>query len=343
MKKDRLFYLVVFALLVCLMPLGALAGDLAAVPVEGDVITPSDYAEEANWLALAQNPEMPVDIFVLYPTAWSRLEDEPVLCAIDRLEMQERAQAFLDTHASAFTTLGNVFAPLYRQLDAAFLLALPQEEQLPYIKGAPKTDVLAAFEYYWEHYNNGRPFVLVAHSQGSTMAKELLFDYMRDRPEIMEQMVAAYVIGYSVTQAELDANPHVRFAEGPDDTGVIISYNTEAPEIGGESTTWLEGSVAINPISWSRGEELAPVSDSLGSMVSVDGEYTKVEHLADARVDTGRGVVVCESVDPAVYSVPEAMRSIFPEGVYHSMDIPFYYFNLRENAENRINHYLGTH
>ena len=28
-------------------------------------------------------------------------------------------------------------------------------------------------------------------------------------------------------------------------------------------------------------------------------------------------------------------------GIYHSFDIPFYYYNLRQNAENRANKFLG--
>ena len=54
---------------------------------------------------------------------------------------------------------------------------------------------------------------------------------MKDHPEVYSRMIAAYVIGNPVTQASLDNNPHLKFATGPDDTGVIISYNTEAPNV----------------------------------------------------------------------------------------------------------------
>ena len=47
-------------------------------------------------------------------------------------------------------------------------------------------------------------------------------------------MIAAYAIGFSITTDDLAANPSLRFAEGADDTGVIVSWNTEGPQNKGE-------------------------------------------------------------------------------------------------------------
>lgn len=313
----------------------------AAPPAEGDDITPTDYANPDNWMVVSEAPALPVDVFCLYPTTYSPGAGEGLVADIGHEGMRQGALVWMAEKASAFETAGNFFAPYYRQLDAGYLLSLPREEQDRYIRGVPKTDALAAFDYYIQNFNESRPFLLVSHSQGSSMSKEILFDYLKENPDVAERMVAAYVIGYSVTQQELDANPHVDFAEGPDDTGVIISYNTEAPGMEGDNTVWLEGSVAINPISWTRTDAAAPAEESLGSLLTVDGELTPMDHLADARVDTERGVVVCGSVDVETYSMPEEARAIFPKGVYHGYDIPFYYYNLRQNAENRVAQYLA--
>ena len=35
-------------------------------------------------------------------------------------------------------------------------------------------------------------------------------------------MSAAYVIGYAITTDDLEANPAMKFADGADDTGVIV-------------------------------------------------------------------------------------------------------------------------
>ena len=64
------------------------------------------------------------------------------------------------------------------------------------------------------------------------MQSFVLSEYMKAHPEYLERMVAAYVVGYSITEDFLKANPHLKFAEGADDTGVIISYNTEGQETG---------------------------------------------------------------------------------------------------------------
>jgi len=125
----------------------------------------------------------------------------------------------------------NIYAPYYRQADAVYTLNLPLEEQDSIIGGIPKTDVFTAFDYYIKNHNNGRSFILAGHSQGSNVLVYLLSEYMKENPKVYARMIAAYVIGYSITEDYLTKNPHLKFAEGPDDTGVIISYNTEAPEV----------------------------------------------------------------------------------------------------------------
>ena len=93
----------------------------------------------------------------------------------------------------------------------------------------------------------------------------LLSEYMKTHPEVYSRMIAAYSIGYSITKDFLAKNPHLKFAEGPADTGVIISYNTEAPTIEGTSLLVLPGAIAINPITWTREEIPATVEQNLGS------------------------------------------------------------------------------
>jgi len=64
-------------------------------------------------------------------------------------------------------------------------------------------------------------------------------------------MIAAYVIGYPVTAQILADNPHLKFTEGMDDTGVIISYNTQAPDVELGVNPVLSGltGLVINPIT----------------------------------------------------------------------------------------------
>lgn len=345
MKKiARIAALLLLTALIAAGCASAPDGGSEAPPRQGDSIEPSDYADRGNWLSIAEQPEKPVDVFYLYPTAWTRQDGQPYVSAIDDASMRERAPFVFETQASAYEDAGNVFAPYYRQLDAGYLLSLPLEEQEPFAYGVPYTDVVAAFEYYLEHYNDGRPFILAGHSQGSDMVKCLLIDYMNDHPDVYERMVAAYVVGYSITQQELDEHHHLAFAEGPDDTGVIVSYNTEAPEIGGESPVALPDSVAINPLTWTRGDEPAPAEANLGSRFYDEaGGYEDVVGFADATVDLERGTVICSAADIDEFSPQGDASSLFPKGVYHASDYAFYYHNLRKNAVTRAQSYLFAH
>jgi hypothetical protein len=122
---------------------------------------------------------------------------------------------------------------------------------------------------------------------------------------------------------------------------VIISYNTEAPTIAAANPVVLPGAIAINPITWTRSEELAPASASLGSWLpDAQGVFGKVEHYADAQVDLERGVVVTSAPDVSVWS--PGGPGHFPAGVYHSYDYPFYYFDLQANAKLRVDTYLAA-
>lgn len=295
------------------------------------------YSQPELWMKLPKAIDKEVDVFYLYPTSWAKADpSEPDICAIDNPSMVKGANAAYARQATAFEPVGNVYAPYYRQADAVYALALPPDEREALIAGIPATDAEAAFDYYLKHYNHGRPFLLVGHSQGAQILTLLLSGYLREHPKVYERMIAAYIIGYSVTTDYLQENPHLRFAEGPDDTGVIVSYNTLGPNVALEDAPFLlSGAVAINPINWKLDETLATTDEGLGSyMPDEDGVFHQVPQYADAHVDTSLGVVVCNTADDS------QLFLAFGPGIYHSYDIPFYYFNLRANAANRTEKFL---
>ncbi|MBX9034544.1 DUF3089 domain-containing protein [Gordonibacter massiliensis (ex Traore et al. 2017)] len=300
---------------------------------------PVDYADPAYWVSRPSETPLPVDVFYFYPTSWYKVsDDESNLCAIDNEIMRETAPAVFEEQATAFETAGNVFAPYYRQIDAAYYLGESKINQMKLMSGAPLLDAFAALDYYFEHCNEGRPFILAGHSQGSNLLEYVLTGYMNEHPELKERMVAAYLIGYGVMKntGYLTGSNAFKFAEGPDDTGVVISYNTEAPEIEGTNPVTEPGALNINPITWTRTSETAPASASKGARIGgVD-----VGPLADATVDRARGAVICSTVDPDEHS---SANGVFPRGVYHAQDYAFYYYDLRANAELRAATYLARH
>lgn len=311
----------------------------------GETIQASDYSKANNWLAEPTEITSQADVFMLYTTAYAQKnKNTSPIAKIDNDSMRAGAQVFLASQGSAFETSGNIFAPYYRQLDANWLLSKSKEEQNQYVDGVPKADVMAAFDYYIKHKNNNRPFILVGHSQGARLIKSIMYDYFKKNPGVSNRMIAAYVLGQSVTQQEMNDNPQVKFATGPDDTGVVVSYNTVAPDFTGELPTWDQGALAINPINWRTDATPATAAENLGSYIRNDsGDYTKVMNFADATVDPARGLVISSIADKAKYEMPESTRKLYPAGSYLNNDISFYYYNLQQNAENREAQYFATH
>lgn len=303
-----------------------------------------DYGRPEHWLSLPTNLTKEVDVFYLYPTAWYKRDPaEPNFCAIDNPVMLAGSRSAFNRQATAFETAGNIYAPYYRQADAAYTLSMPENERWEVIASTPAKDATAAFDYYTKHHNNGTPFILVGHSQGSNVLLLLLKDYMLDHPDVYARMVCAYVIGYPVTAEFLQANRHLKFAEGPDDTGVIVSFNTQSPSVapGGNFVVADNIGLVINPINWKRDETPASETENLGSYMPVDnlGNFGRIPNFADARINLAKGVIECTSVDENTMFELSGSLGL---GVYHSFDIPFYYYNLRENAENRIHKFMNA-
>jgi len=303
-------------------------------PVENVVAT--DYSIASHWLSIPATV-YPVDIFYLYPTSWSNSDSLPAICAIDDTSMLRMAPQSFAKQATAFETVGNVYAPFYRQYNNSAV------NRMNGIAGIPTMDGTAAFDYYIKNFNHGRPYIIVSHSQGSNVASSILSSYMAANPEVYSRMIAAYVIGFPITKEYLANYPHLKFAKDSVDTGVIISYNTESSVMTGINPVLygLVGEV-INPINWRTDETLATKAEGLGSLLPQlpNPVWTEVPQYADAQIDTTRGVLVCSTAEEAYIALINAGAGF--TGIYHPFDIPFYYYNLRQNAANRANIFLNN-
>jgi hypothetical protein len=335
------------------------AGHLAAAPPSrtsspsgrtSETTAPApDYARASNWLSKPSSlhPSKRVDVFFLYPTTYQQpTPSDPMVCSADDLQMRTGAQAAFSRTASVFAPDTNIFAPYYRQA-AIQVLELPLDQQQAIVGGAPTTDALSAFDYYIKHLNHGRPFILAGHSQGSNIMINLMAEYMGKHPKVYKRMIAAYVPGYSITPQYLAQNKELKFAKNANDTQVIISYNTVAPTTLIPDPVVLPGAMAINPITWTRSETTATASRNLGG-ISLDGNgypvlnskmrRKRVLGFADARIDTATGELICSTVNTATLDPGNGMVAT---GIFHNYDYPFYYFDLRANAGNRIRRYLA--
>lgn len=298
-----------------------------------------DYSKSENWMKIPETADKEVDTIYLYPTVYGTLSEmEEDIADIDDISMHIMALYSAANQASVFEESCNVYAPYYRQFTVDSLLDIIENcpEALPYLASK---DLYPMLDYYFENLNEGRPFILAGHSQGSVWLTVILEDYMKEHPQYYKNMVAAYVIGYSVTEDYLAKNPHLKFAQKAEDIGVIISYNTEG--IGNKeqyNCVVKEGAVSINPINWKTDETYASTEENLGSL---DTDGTIIDHYADASVDTQRGVVICESVkNPLI--LQEALEKYFGTESFHLQDYSLYYRNLQKNVADRVAAFLES-
>lgn len=281
-----------------------------------------DYSNIDNWMFLPEENKKAVDTIYLYPSAYGisgEVTDD--IADIDDVNMRLMAIYYASSQASVFEESTNLYAPYYRQFTVNSLVDMIEEspESLPYIASK---DIYNMLDYYFENCNEGRPFILAGHSQGSVWLTVVLEDYMKTHPEYYERMVAAYVIGYSVTNEYLDKNPHLNFAKTSDDTGVIISYNTEGP---GNKDAYncvvKKGAISINPINW-----------------KLDDTYA-TNGVDDAQIDEERGVIICTSRgNPPELKV--ALKDYFGEDSLHLYDYDLYATELKKNVAERIDKFM---
>lgn len=295
--------------------------------------TGTDYRKKENWL-VAEDTGKAVDVIYFYPTTFRKAsKDAPDIGDIDDAGMRAGAQAVFANHATVFKEDCNLYAPFYRQVSAEYALTLQERDGDALFHYCASQDPAKALDYYFSHDNHGKPFILAGHSQGARILLMLLSDYMKKHPAYRKRMIAAYVIGYSVTARYLEANPHLKFAQGAEDVGVIVSYNTEGPgNQNAANAVVTQGAISINPINWKRDETYAAACENEGSLIGGN----RTTNFADARVDLKRGVVLCTSVDPAVYAMAAPADRLFGPESYHSRDYDFYCWNLRENVKQRI-------
>ena len=205
----------------------------------------------------------------------------------------------------------------------------------------PYEDITAALDYYFENYNNGRPFIIASHSQGSAINSLVMKTYFKEHPDYYKRMVASYMIGFSLTKDLLKDNPHLKCATGEADTGVIVSWNTEGKlnvEQNAKNVVVMPGAISINPLNWKLDDTYAPASENKGSLIIDEkaGTVSIGDIGADAQVNIERGVVVtntnAEPIETADFFGPQS---------FHNGDYTFYYNNIKDNVAKRIATYKG--
>ncbi len=199
----------------------SLEADACDVPLDATII-PANVAMTEEAFVAAEDPA--IDCFFVYPTVSldpGYLSDwEP-----DHMELDDVALQF-----ARFGSVCRTYAPLYRQFTLTALRAAstgiaPEGERPTGIGGLQH--VSDAFNWYLENENNGRGFVLVGHSQGSGVLRQLIANEIDGQP-VQDQMVSAMLLGTAVMVPEgADVGgsfQNVPLCRAEDQTGCVISY-----------------------------------------------------------------------------------------------------------------------
>ena len=295
-----------------------------------------DYAQAENWAVLETEQEKEADVFFIAPTVYGGSAQQ-LQMPLDDEASKENFCGAIAMERGIYDGDCRMFAPYYRQVGLQ-VYELSEKEREPYLQAAYE-DVRSAFLYYLEHYNAGRPIVLAGFSQGADMCIRLLKDCFAD-PEVNDLLVACYAIGWRVTEQELEENPHLQFAAGASDTGVIIAFNSEAESVT-DSLMIPAGTrtLAINPLNWKTDATPAERSENLGAcFTDYSGSIVQeIPQLTGAYIDPERGALKVPDVSPDDY--PPGL-SLFASGVYHLYDYQFFYRNLQQNVSERVEAYL---
>ena len=89
---------------------------------------------------------------------------------------------------------------MYRQLTLSAILSggSPTAEQAQLAYG----DVVSAWKNYLRRYNDGRGVILIGHSQGSYLLRQLVHDRVDNRKGVRKRLISALLLGGNVTVPE---------------------------------------------------------------------------------------------------------------------------------------------
>lgn len=227
------------------------------------------------------------------------------------------------------------FALYYHK--AALSAYYADEEQAKPVFDAAYEDVKDAFAYYMEAYNGGRPLILAGFSQGAQLCIRLMEEFSGDE-NFNKVLVACYAVGWRFTEEEQALYPDVHFAQGENDTGVLIAFNSEDVKIN-DSLMITRGTktMAINPLNWKTDGTPADKSLNLGAcFTDYEGKIKKeIPQLTGAYIDKERGALKVTDINPKDYP-----GVLFEDGIYHLYDYQFFYRNLEKNVQNRIKSFI---
>ena len=315
-------------------------------PQTGNTPPAPDYSEDSAWLAKAEIIDEPVDVFYVYPTIYAGRDPDNM--DISDPDLRDNAAGLLKAQAAVYSSHANLFAPFYRQQSGATQsMDAGNDGKNPFLDPAFQIgaeDVERAFEFYIQNLNPDRPFIIAGHSQGSMALIQLMRKRFHEET-LQKRLVAAYLIGYSVPMKELDEYFWMNPAQGETDTGVIISYNTEGPDAGPSPVLYPGKVILINPLNWKTDATPAGSQANLGAKFFNDATGELIEeipHFTGAHINADKSVLIVDDMKtPKSDKIDLVHLGRWSDRVYHRFDYAFFFNNLTENVQKRIDSYLA--
>jgi hypothetical protein len=321
----------------------------------------ADYRQARLWIArpdITGNPALwtpegfrpaaapRASVFFVHPTSF--MESSAWNARVDDPESQDRAALFVRSQASAFNSVGAIWAPRYRQ--ATFGAFLTGEDDARRALDFAYRDVVAAYQEFLREAPADRPIILAAHSQGSAHLMRLLQERIRGAPEA-QRVAAVYLAGWPVSvSADLPALPFPA-CERPDEAACILAWQSFAEPADPSQITDVYDSSAgpngarragsamlcTNPLTGARGGA-APAAANLGTLVpNADMSGAALRRgLVPARCDL-RGFLLIGDND----ALPAMGNYVLPGNNYHVYDYALFWANIRADAERRLATFEG--
>jgi len=304
-----------------------------------------DYSQKKFWAALPDSTDLAdaipdstvfrdrqaessVDVFFIHPTTFTGKRGEKDWNArLDNEKLNLRTdEGSIKYQGSIFNGAGRIYAPRYRQ--AHYHSYFTDDEasakrafQIAY------SDIKAAFEYYLENENQGRPIIIAGHSQGAQHGHSLLKDYFDEKP-LREKLVVAYLVGMPIKK---DGLKEIGLCKDEKETHCFCSWRTFKKGYIPKKTVIGDQYGVTNPLTWKTGNALAPVELNEGGILR-KFEGGLLPKVSDAQVREGY----------LWASKPDFAGSIFITFKnYHIADLNLYYANIRKNAQLRAQEFLS--
>jgi hypothetical protein len=166
-----------------------------------------------------------IDCFYVYPTVSGQKTGN----ANRHIDPEERSIALFQ--AARYSQYCKVYAPMYRQVTLAGIHTLGENPTTPPSAALALSDVRQAFAYYLKHFNHRRGFVLIGHSQGSFVLRQLIAKDVDRKPAVRKLLVSAILLGGNVLVKPGHAGvggdfKHIPACRSAAQLGCVIAFST---------------------------------------------------------------------------------------------------------------------